>query len=87
MPDSFENNSTGLSSPIKDASAVIPNDAADLSSSTRGIWVGGAGDINVDLVGSGTVVIAGVPAGTLLPLRVKRIRSTNTTATLIVALW
>jgi hypothetical protein len=54
--------------------------------SHRAIWVGGAGDLAVlDKYGH-TVTIAGVAAGTLLPMSVLQIKTLNTTATKIV-LW
>ncbi len=56
----------------------------------RALWIGGAGDVAVvaaddDL--AAPVTISGVLAGTVLPIRAKYVMSTNTTATLIVALY
>ncbi len=74
--------------PYRFGAVVTPNDGVDLARPTRGLWVGGAGNLNRDLVGDGgTVLLSGVPAGTQLPLNVRRVRATSTTATLIVALW
>jgi hypothetical protein len=70
------------------ALAVTPNDGTDLPQpGTRGIWVGGAGTLKVDMLASGTVTLSAVPAGTFLPIRVKRVYATGTSATLIVALY
>jgi hypothetical protein len=50
--------------------------------------VGGAGNISLILSeDSSAVTFSNVPAGTILPFQVKQVRSTNTTATLIVALY
>lgn len=69
-------------------SSVTPNDSADLPSICRGIWVGGAGNLAVTLSESGeNITFTGVPAGTLLPLEVKRVYATGTTATNLVAVW
>ena len=69
------------------AVAVTPSDSTDLAHVAL-IWVGGAGNVRVNTPGGETdVAINGVPAGTLLPLAVTRVRSTNTTATNIVALY
>ena len=68
------------------AAAVTPSDSVDLTNAAAALWVGGAGNVNVDTVDGATVLFSGVAAGTLLPVRVKRVRSTSTTATLIVAL-
>lgn len=67
--------------------AVVPNDGADLAFTVRALWIGGAGNLRVTAADdSGDVVLTGVPAGTLLPIAVKRVWATNTTATGIVAL-
>lgn len=67
--------------------AITPNDGADLDLITRALYVGGAGDVSVILRDdSGAVTLVAVPAGSLLPIRVKRVRATGTTATSIVGL-
>ena len=65
---------------------VTPNDSTDIPA-TKAVWVGGAGNLNVDFYQGPTVLISGIAAGTLLPIKVKRIRAATTTATLIVALY
>jgi hypothetical protein len=54
---------------------------------TRALWVGGVGDVAVTFADGGVVTLSAVPAGTLLPVRVTKLMSTNTTATLVVALY
>jgi hypothetical protein len=67
---------------------VTPADGVLLPTTSRMIWVGGAGNLAVMLAGdTEPVTLAGVAAGTMLPLRVHRVMATNTTATNIVALW
>ena len=62
------------------AAVVTPNDGTDLS--TAGIiYVGGYGDVKVDTIAGNTVTFYGVPAGSYIPVRVKRVYSTGTTAT------
>lgn len=73
--------------PSNDAASITPNDSADLDTPARAIWVGGAGDLNVDTLEGTTVVLVGAAAGTVIPLAVKRVRSTSTTATNLVALF
>ena len=88
MADAFTNHESGLDSPAKNAAAVTPNDSTDLTTAARGLYIGGAGNVVVDMVGTGsTITFTGVLAGTILPIRVTRVRSTSTTATNIVALW
>ncbi len=74
--------------PATSAEAVVPNDSTVLEA-TRGLWVGGAGDIVVVMSGGdgSSVTLSGVTAGTLLPLSVIGVDATDTTATLIVALY
>jgi hypothetical protein len=73
--------------PIEDGTAVTANDSTNLGC-TRAVWVGGAGDLAVTFYRTGNVrTIVGVPAGTMLPIRVSKVMSTNTTATSILALY
>ena len=73
--------------PAEGAVAVTPSDSTDLTYMARALYIGGAGNVNVDVADGTTVVFAGLSAGTILPVRVKRVRSTSTTATNIVALY
>lgn len=69
------------------AAAVTASDATILPV-TRAIWVGGAGNLAVIMAGdTAAVTITGVAAGTLLPIQVTKVMSTNTTATSITAFW
>jgi hypothetical protein len=72
--------------PARTALAVTPSDSADLTLIARALYVGGAGNLSVDTVGGDTVSFVGVQAGSFLPVRVRRVRATGTTATNIVAL-
>lgn len=67
--------------------AVTPSDSVDFGKVTRGIYVGGAGDLVVVTTRDEAITFAGVLAGTLLPIVAKRVNSTSTTATNIVALF
>jgi len=83
--DSFSSHSKGLEAPADKAEAIAPNDGADLTNTTRGIYVGGAGNI-VATVGGTDVTFTAVQAGTVLPIRATRIKATGTTATGLVGL-
>ena len=77
--------------PAYNGEAVAPDDANDLTLVTRAIYVGGAGDVKVDLPGrqgepATTVTFKAVPVGTLLPIAASRVYATGTTATNLVAL-
>ena len=68
------------------AFVVTPSDATILPV-TRGLYVGGTGDLSVVMAeDQNTVIFSAVPAGTILPIQVTQVFATNTTATLIVAL-
>jgi hypothetical protein len=64
---------------------IAPNDNSDLVAVTAALYVGFTG--NISLICSGDtqpVTFFNVPGGSFLPLRVKRVRSTLTTASGIV---
>jgi len=69
------------------AAAVTPNDSVDLAPGVRGLYVGAAGDVTVTLDrDNASVVFTGVLAGTVLPIRAKRVH-TASTASNMVALY
>lgn len=69
--------------------AVTPHNSTNFAQA-RALYVGVAGDVAAvanDITGAETaVVFKNVPAGTILPIRTKRVNATGTTATDIVAL-
>ena len=71
---------------MNNAEAVTTSDTAELARVTRALYVGGAGNIAVVMADRTTVTFAGVPAGTVLPIRVRQVRATGTTATNLVGL-
>ena len=78
---------TDSNMPAAYAAAVTPSDTVDLANETRALYAGGAGDLSVETIAGNTVTLAGAVAGSVIPIRIKRVNSTNTTATNIVALW
>jgi hypothetical protein len=76
-----------LQSHYGSAAAVTPSDTTVIN--CRAIYVGGAGNVAVKTVAGGTAVtFTAPPVGTILPIMIDggQIMSTNTTATLLVAL-
>ena len=69
---------------FNDAVAVTPSDTVDQFYDT--LYVGGAGAVKVMTSRGNQVTLTAVPAGTRLPLRVRRVYATGTTATGIVGL-
>ena len=72
--------------PVRGAVAITPADS-DMTRAVKALYVGGSGDVRITTIDGDDVVFASVPAGTVLPVQVKRVWSTNTTATNIVGLY
>lgn len=73
--------------PATSAAAVAPNDAADLpNGTTRALYIGGAGDVKVNMDDGSTVTFKAAPVG-ILPISVSRVFNTGTIATNILALY
>lgn len=75
-----------VTAPPDDAYAVTANDSVDFDQYFRGLYVGVTGNVSVCTVNSSNVLFVAVPAGATLVIRGKRVNSTGTTATSIVAL-
>ena len=73
--------------PAENGFVVVPSDSSNLAHITRGLWVGFAGHVNVELTDNVTVVFRNIQAGTLLPLQVRKVLSTSTTASGIVGVY
>ena len=65
---------------------AVPATDTDLVG-VRAVYVGGTGTLVVMRPGGANVSFVGVPAGAILPIRVRQIVSAGTTATNIVALF
>jgi len=79
----------GLDAPYSSLKAVTPSDTVDLPFGVcSALYCAGAGNIKLDTVGGDTVTIA-VSAGwaALTKILVRRVWSTNTTATTIIACY
>lgn len=68
----------------RSAFAITPNDSTDLATAARAVYVGGSGDIRVQDLDGNDITLSGAVAGSTIPLAVKRVYSTNTTATNLV---
>lgn len=79
-----------LTDPAHFAEAVTPSDSADLTYEARGLYIGTGGDLKVTTAGGSTVSFVGLPSGSILPVRIRRVFATGqpgAIATNIVALW
>lgn len=86
MADEFQTYQTGLTSPAEAGAPITPSDATALPYATRAIYVGGAGNLRLTLVGGDTITLQAVAAGMIYPLRASHVRATGTTATALVGL-
>mgnify|MGYP001163372299 CR=1 FL=1 len=68
--------------------AVTASDSTDFSSGIcRGLYVGTTGNVAAVMDDDTAITFVGVPAGVVLPIQARRVNSTNTTASNMVALF
>lgn len=67
--------------------AVTPSDVTVFDSSTRGLYIGGTGDVAVTMESGAVETFIGVIGGSILPIRCTKVMATNTTATALLALF
>lgn len=72
---------------ITHGEAIAPSDTVEFTNASRAIYVGAGGNLVVVLISGDELTLKNVPSGSLLPLRAKRVASTNTTAADLVALY
>jgi hypothetical protein len=77
----------GEGEPAANAEAISPSDSSELSTVSRALYVGGAGNISVVMLGGQAITLTAVPVGAILPIRVKQVKSTGTTATFLICLY
>lgn len=80
-------NVTNATMPAVYAGAVTASDSVNLSSIARALYVGTGGNIAAVMPNDDVVLFSNVQSGQILPVRVKRVNATNTTASNIVALY
>lgn len=67
--------------------AITPSDATILPVTLRAIYVGGDGNLALEDHDGNVEVFTGLTAGSLLPLRPRKVMSTDTTATLVIGIY
>jgi hypothetical protein len=72
--------------PSYKAVAITTSDATVIPV-TRGIYVGGAGNLTVRMEDGQTVLFTAVAVGVILPIAVDMVLATGTTATALVAVY
>lgn len=86
MQDRYSNSQPGFESPASHGFAITPSDASELVEVTRALYVGQTGALVVTLLSGADITLLGVAAGTILPLRLRKVLSTGTTAGALVGL-
>jgi len=74
-------------SPARGAAAITPSDSVNLDTFAKAIYVGVAGNIVIVTPEDDVVLFVGALAGSTIPVQAKRVNSTSTTATSLVALY
>ena len=85
--DGLLNHGRDAGGPARRAAAITPSDTVDLTAYAKALYVGAAGNVRVLTVGgedADAVTFANHPVG-WLPVQVRRVLATGTTATQIVA--
>jgi hypothetical protein len=78
----------GNAGPAGSYAAVTKSDSADITAGPcRALFVGVGGDVVAVTVADVAITFKNVPSGTTLPVIARRVNSTSTTATDIVALY
>jgi hypothetical protein len=84
--DPFANFVDSPVAPSRKPVAVTPDNATELATVSKGLFIGGAGTLTVLTAAGDVVLFTGVLAGSILPIAVRRVNATGTTCTNIVAL-
>lgn len=78
----------GRANPARSAVAVdVSSTDQALSPECRALYVGGAGDVEVNMADTGSAIVFTCVAGQILPINAVKVLNANTTATAIVALY
>ncbi|HZG45337.1 MAG TPA: hypothetical protein VEZ41_03595 [Allosphingosinicella sp.] len=87
MSDSFTSHADGVSSPSRNAFAIVPHDSNPLPRVVKAIYVGTAGNVTLRTVdGSADVLFKNVAAGQVLDVRAAFVRAAGTNAADLVGL-
>ena len=84
--DPFQSYMPNLQSPLASATALTPDDGADLTHVSRALYLGVGGAVKVTLADGSIATFINMLAG-WHPLRVRRVWATGTSATDIVGCW
>jgi len=69
------------------AVSVVPSDTVNLVTVSKGIYVGGAGNVSVVLLSGNAITLTALSVGVIHDMAVSRVNLSGTTATNIVAFY
>ncbi len=78
---------TELDSPATKHFAMTPHDSTNESNYTRGVYIGGSGNLTIVTDDDVAVAYSNAVAGTIIPIRAKRVNSTGLTASNLVGMY
>lgn len=78
--DTFSGSGRAIDSPAWGGEVVVPHDVNEQNIISRGIYVGGAGNVSALMMDGSTLLFTALPVG-IHPMRCRRINATSTTAT------
>lgn len=82
--DPFANSGDSLVAPAKQAFAITPHSTDDLPMAAKAFYVGTAGDVVIRAMDSDAdVTLVNVAAGSILPIRIRAVRSTSTASNIV----
>ncbi len=85
--DPFRNQADSPMAPAEFCFEITPSDTAELMCATKALYIGEGGDLVVTSVrADNPVVFTGVPSGSIIDVRARKISASGTTATNIIGL-
>lgn len=87
MADNFATYGGALDSPALKHFAITPHNSNDEANNFRAIYVGTGGNLVIVTEDGTAVTYKNAASGSVIPVRGKRVNSTNTTATDLVGLY
>lgn len=84
VSDRYQTSAVGKTDPAEDGFSITPDDNSNLPEYTRGIYIGGAGDIVIQTKKGTELYFVGCLAGTFLPIRAKKVLSSSASSPTVI---
>lgn len=85
--NTFEPFYTTLNDPTENLEEITPSDSAELNFISRAVLATTGGIITVDMAGTGTNKPIPIAAGQFLPIRIKKVYATGTSASGLISFY